>query len=142
MPFIRILRCFALVLGTLAGAAANAQDGAPPQVDLVFFGTSSCPVCAGWKRFDLPKLKNSASFQKAHFSEVIKGIKSPIPDASDFPPDIAGYHDAIATSFHGSVGSPMFALLVNGAVVDSWRGVERGNDQLLAEIDKAFAANP
>ncbi len=121
--------------------AARAQDNGPPEIDLVFFGSPSCPVCAGWKRFDLPKLSSSATFQKVRFTEVIKAIKSPIPSSSDFPSGIARYHDAIANSFHGAVGSPMFALLVNGTVVDYWRGVERGNDELLAEIDKAFASH-
>ncbi len=140
MKYLRVFRCIALVLGVLAGGAGNAQDSAPPRVDLVYFGTSSCVVCSGWKRFDYPKLAGNASFKKVHFTEVIKSIKSPIPAASDFPPEIAGYHDAIANSFHGAIGSPMFALLVNGAVVDSWRGLERGNDQLLAEVDKALAS--
>ncbi len=142
MNMFRVFRFIALAFGLLAAAASDAQDKAALRVDLVYFGTSSCPVCAGWKRFDYPKLKNNATFQKVHFTEVIKGIKSAIPSASDFPPEIAGYHDAIASSFNGAIGSPMFALLVNGAVVDSWRGLERGNDQLLAEMDKAFASNP
>lgn len=137
-----LLRTLALVVGVLSGAAASAQDKAPPRIDLVFFGTPSCPTCAGWKRFDYPRLEKDASFQKVHFTEVTKSIKSPIPSVSDFPPEIAGYHDVIANSFHGAVGSPMFALLVNGTVVDSWRGVARGNDELLAEIDKALATNP
>jgi hypothetical protein len=138
----RVFRFIALALGLLAAALSSAQDMPPLRVDFVYFGTSSCPVCAGWKRFDYPKLKNSATFQKVHFTEVIKGIKSAIPAASDFPPEIAGYHDAIASTFNGAIGSPMFALLVNGTVVDSWRGLERGNDQLLAEMDKLFASNP
>ncbi len=141
MKFPQVFRCFAVVLGVIAGGVAYAQDNAPPRVDLVFFGSPSCPVCVGWKRFDYPKLNSSATFQKVHFTEVTKAIKSPIPSASDFPPEIAGYHDAIANSFHGAVGSPMFALLVNGTVMDSWRGVERGNEQLLAEMDKAFASH-
>ena len=65
---------------------------------------------------------------------------SPCHSASDFPPEIAGYHDAIANSFHGAIGSPMFALLVNGEVVDARRGLQRGNEQLLAEVDKALAS--
>jgi hypothetical protein len=138
MRYLQAFRCIVFVLGLLAGGLALADEPAPPRVDLVYFGTSSCPTCAGWKRFDLPKLRNSATFQKVHFTEVVKGIKSAIPSASDFPPEVAGYHDAIADSFHGAIGSPMFALLVDGKVVDSWRGVERGNDQLLAEIDKAL----
>ena len=142
MYVLRVFRIIALAFGLLAATFANAQDKATPRVDLVYFGTSSCPVCAGWKRFDYPKLKNSTTFQKVHFTEVVKGIKSAIPSASDFPPEIAAYHDAIASSFNGAIGSPMFALLVNGTVVDSWRGLERGNEQLLAEVDKAFASNP
>ena len=140
-PVHRLRFLFVLVVGLLAGAGACAQDNGTPQVDLVFFGSPSCPVCAGWKRFDLPRLNGNASFQKVRFTEVIKAIKSPIPSASDFPPGIAAYRDAIANSFHGAIGSPMFALLVDGAVADSWRGLERGNDQLLAEIDKAFASH-
>jgi len=67
-----------------------------------------------------------------HLTEVTRSIKSPIPCASEFPAKIAGYHDAI--------GSLMFALLVDGAAVDSWRGLQRGNDRLLAEVDKAVAS--
>ncbi len=141
MKLARHVRCFAIVIGILMGDAACAQEKVAPEVDLVYFGSPSCPVCAGWKKFDYPKLTSSAAFQKVRFTEVVKAIKSPIPSSSDFPSMIVGYHDAIANSFHGAVGSPMFALLVNGAVVDSWRGLERGNEQLLAEIDKAFASH-
>lgn len=143
MRCLRVFRCLGLLLGLLLlGSVASAQDPVAPRVDLVFFGTSSCPTCAGWKRFDYPKLKEAPGFQRVHFTEVIKSIQAPIPPASDFPAEIAGYHDAIADRFHGAIGSPMFALLVNGAVVDAWRGTRRSNEQILAEVDKAFASNP
>ncbi len=129
----------ALAALLLSSGFALAQDKPPPTVDLVFFGTSSCPTCAGWKRFDYPKLAAAPGFQGVRFTEVTKAIRSDIPSASSFPPELAAYRDPIARSFHGAVGSPMFALLADGVVVDSWRGTARSNDEILAEIAKVNA---
>lgn len=58
-----LFRMLVLLLGLLAFGMASAE-GKKPQVDFVYFGSSSCSSCLGWVRFDLPKLKKEAVFEK------------------------------------------------------------------------------
>lgn len=128
---------FFLGLICLVGrGAAEEVDGSKAPV-LIYFGASNCPVCRDWKRFDLPKLKETESFKAARFVEIQKEIPAPIPEADKFPPELAARRDAIAESFKGKVGSPMFAIVVGDRVTWSYRGAP-SNQQVIEALQAAM----
>ncbi|MDP9043393.1 MAG: thioredoxin family protein [Pseudomonadota bacterium] len=121
----------------IAGSTVAADDQASkPTVTLIYFGASNCPTCRNWKRFDLPKLKETEPFKAARFVEIQKEIPAPIPGADKFPPELAASRDAISESFKGKVGSPMFAIVVGDRVSWSYRGAP-SNEQV---VDALLAA--
>ncbi len=129
-----------LFLGLISVAGrgmAEGLDGSKVPVTLIYFGASNCPTCRDWKRFDLPKLKETEAFKAARFLEIQKEIPAPIPGADKFPPDLAARRDAISESFKGKVGSPMFAIVVADKVTWSYRGAP-SNQQVVEALQAAL----
>ncbi len=133
---MKALRIFFGLIALVALSQSAIAQSTTPDVYFVYFGTSGCPYCRGWKTFDLPKLKESEAFKKARFVEIEKGIKADIPSSSSFPPEIAPYRDAVAQRFNGKIGSPMFAIVAGDKVPWVWRGVPP-NATVIAELEKA-----
>lgn len=127
-----------LGLIALAGrAVADEPSGPKEPVTLIYFGAINCPTCRDWKRFDLPKLKETESFKAARFVEIQKEIPAPIPAAEKFPPDLAARRDAISESFKGKVGSPMFVIVAGDKVTWSYRGAP-SNQQVVEALQAAM----
>jgi hypothetical protein len=120
----------------LGSRAAGEEQGAKARVTLLYFGASNCPTCRDWKRFDLPKLKETEAFRSARFVEIQKEIPAPIPGADRFPPDLAASRDAVSESFKGKVGSPMFAIVSGDKVTWSYRGAP-SNQQVVEALNAA-----
>lgn len=138
MISLRRRAVFFLGLIGLAGqGVAEELDPSKAPVTLIYFGASNCPTCRDWKRFDLPKLKETEAFKAARFVEIQKEIPAPIPAADKFPPDLASRRDAIAESFKGKVGSPMFAVVVGDKVTWSHRGAP-SNQQVVDALQAAL----
>lgn len=125
------------LIGLAGRGAAEEHDASKAPVALIYFGASNCPTCRDWKRFDLPKLKETESFKAARFVEIQKEIPAPIPSADRFPPDLAASRDAISESFKGKVGSPMFAIVVGDRVTWSYRGAP-SNQQVVEALQAAM----
>ena len=124
------------LIGLAGRGAAEEHDASKAPVALIYFGASNCPTCRDWKRFDLPKLKETESFKAARFVEIQKEISAPIPSVDRFPPDLAASRDAISESFKGKVGSPMFAIVVGDRVTWSYRGAP-SNQQVIEALQAA-----
>lgn len=122
-----LVLCFSL--------AASSQGTRKKQIDFVYFGAHDCPSCVSWKAIDLPKLKGSSLFGQVRFTEVVKGIRSPIPSAYWFPEEIKHLREPIAEKIKGA-GSPMFAILTDGQVVASWKGTRKSPEEILSIIEK------
>ncbi len=122
-----LFRMLMLSLGLLVFGMTFAQDK-KPQVDFIYFGSSSCSFCLGWVRFDLPALKKNAVFEKIVYTSIEKPVNSGIPGQSTFPAHIAPYRDAIANAFKGQSASPMFAILVDGKVTWHALGTPDNNE--------------
>ena len=123
----KMMVCIAAIAGS---ASSYGQDAAPRPI-LIYFGATNCPVCRDWKRFELPKLKETEGFKAARFVEILKEIPAPIPPADRFPQDLAPMRDAISDRFKGKIGSPMFAIVVGDKVTWTHRGAP--SSQLVAD---------
>ena len=125
------------LVGLASRGAAGDNEPSKAPVTLIYFGASNCPTCRDWKRFDLPKLKETESFKATRFVEIQKEIPAPIPSPDKFPPDLAASRDAISESFKGKVGSPMFAIVVGERVTWSYRGAP-SNQQVVEALQAAM----
>ena len=135
MNILMRLAFFVVSVTFSVGAIAQERN---PKVDFVYVGDEyNCSYCRGWKMFDLPQLKKEPVFGKITYTEVWKSSSAGIPSASSMPPGLVSARDAIAESFGGSVGTPMFAVLVDGKVVWNWRGVP-ANEKVIEVLTAAL----
>ena len=125
-----LLALFSMLCFSLA---ATAQGRARPRIDFVYFGSPECSFCRGWEAADLPKLKQSALFRQVRFTKIAKAIGSPVPQAASFPDEIKSLREPIAAKLAGA-GSPMFAILNEGKVVEAWRGSKKYSPDQILEI--------
>lgn len=120
-----------LVVAGLIGhiGVAHPQDAAPlPKIHLVWMGGEDCPPCVAWRRFELPKLRQSGEFQRIDFTYVIKGIGSPVPPRIFLPDEIKKYKEILDVAGAGRRGSPQVAVIVNGLVYDYFYGTRSAED--------------
>ena len=113
-------------IGFLLAVAALAGHAEEPVIDFVHMGDDDCPPCMYWRAMELPQLRKLPEFARLRFTHVRKSIRSTVPPASAFPPEIRHLQPALAEAANGAVGSPQQALLVDGKVVDYWIGIGAG----------------
>lgn len=123
----RALIFFASLMVHVGGAYP--QDVPPARkTHLIWMGGEDCPPCVAWRRFELPKLRKSAEFQKIDFTYVIKSIQSPVPPRFFLPDEIKQYKDGLDEAGAGRRGSPQVAVIVNGSVYDYFYGTRSSED--------------
>ena len=105
------------------------------KIHFIWMGGSDCPPCVNWRRFELPKLKESPEFKKIKFSYVIKMIRSSVPATFFLPDDVKPYKEYLDEASSGRGGSPQVAVIVDGKVYDYFHG-ERSAE----ELEKMFLA--
>lgn len=128
---------WASALGLLmASPYAAAQQAPEPAIHFIWMGGSDCDPCVKWRGLELPKLQETAEFRKVRFSYVTKTIQSPIPSSMFLPDEVKPYKEALDRSSGGRAGSPQWAVLVNGQVVDHQWGARSAEDfrQIFAAI--------
>jgi thiol-disulfide isomerase/thioredoxin len=128
---------------SIAGAPAVAEKPAPmaiptsgiPDIHFVYMGGSDCPSCLSWKAIEVPKLEKLPAFKAVKFTVVDKVVASPVPPAFFLPAPLKPYKEVLDVANGGNRGSPQFAVLVNGKVVDYYVGGRSAE-----EIEETLAA--
>ena len=124
------------VILTAMSAQCLAQDTVhEKKIHLIWMGGNDCPPCMNWRRFELPKLKESPEFKSIKFSYIIKAIESPVPPRFFLPDDVKPYKDYLDEASSGIRGSPQAAILVDGIVYDYFYGVRSAE-----ELERMFIA--
>ena len=100
-----------------SGTATNNYE-----IDFVYMGGNDCPPCVRWRGLELPKLMAMPEYGMLRFTYVPKVIGSQVPEASYFPSELRYLRNPIFSASGGVAGSPMNAILVNGKVIEFWRG--------------------
>lgn len=128
----RLLLCLSLAL---FAQIASAQQTNAPVIHFIWMGGNDCPPCMYWRANELPKLEAMEEFKKIRFSYIAKTIYSPVPSSMFLPDEVKPYKDALDAANGGRTGSPQWAVLVNGQVIDYQWGARTAND-----FRQAFAA--
>jgi len=119
---LKFLVFFLLAVGVGAVRAADVRPVAAPSIQFVWMGGNDCPPCMAWRALELPKLQAMEEFRTVHFSYVSKTIKSAVPSAVFLPEDVKPLKDKLDAAGGGRAGSPQWAILVNGHVIDYQSG--------------------
>jgi thiol-disulfide isomerase/thioredoxin len=109
-----------------------------PDIHFVYMGGSDCPSCLSWKAIEVPKLEKMPAFKAVKFTVVDKVVASPVPPAFFLPAALKPYKEVLDVANGGNRGSPQFAVLVNGKVVDYYvggRSAEEIEDTLAALLN-------
>jgi hypothetical protein len=120
-----------------AGFAADPPAGRPV-IDLVNMGGNDCPPCVAWRKTDLPKLQAMPEWQAVRYTHVTKSVKSAVPPALFFPSQVQALQPILKEASNGISGSPQWAVLVDGKLVDYWFGTGKAEPAELASMVRAI----
>ncbi len=101
---------------------------AEPRIHLIWMGGNDCPPCVAWRARDLPRLRETAAFQRIRFSYVIKPVGGAVPPSFFLDAEVKPYKDQLDEANAGRGGSPQGALLVDGKVYDYFLGVRSAHE--------------
>lgn len=102
----------------LAGLLAALPAVAAPDIHVIHMGGNDCGPCVVWRRDELPQLQASPAWGRMRFSYVDKTVGSPVPPLSALPEAVRPLKDKLDRASNRVTGSPQWAVVVDGEVVD------------------------